>query len=230
MLRLLQGRRKGILHKKDLKEEEALRLGRESGLVVEVIRQSDSKTPAGVVIMQSREYQYVMKRGDVIVITVSTGPEKQGVPSLVGKKLEDVRVEAAKYGFNVLVTEKRESDAELDTVLEQTPAAGETLAYGEIIQVAVSGSVNVPRVIDMTSRQAMLALQDAGFYNVAIVEHQTSDETRIDRVADQLPTESERVLSDTVITLAIYVQAPTEAPAAATETPVAENTTEQGNP
>ncbi len=188
-------------------EKEALRLGQEKGLVVEVVRQSDSKTPAGIVMTQSREYQYVMKRGDVIVITVSTGPEKQGVPQLTGMELEAANTEAAKYGFTVLVTERRESDEKLNTVLEQTPAAGETLAYGEIIQVVVSGSVTMPRVTDQTLQQAVSALQVAGFVGtVQVIEHETTDAQRVDRVADQLPKAGERVLNDSAVTLVIYVQ------------------------
>ena len=108
-----------------------------------VVRQSDDTTPAGIVMLQSREYQYAMKRGDVLVITVSTGPEKQGVPLLTGKTLSAAQEEAVKYGFRVLVTQRVASDQPLNTVLEQTPAAGELLAYGEIIQVVTSGSVTV---------------------------------------------------------------------------------------
>lgn len=187
-------------------EKEALRLGQEKGLVVEVVRQSDSKTPAGIVMTQSREYQYVMKRGDVIVITVSTGPKMQGVPQLTGMELEAAKTEAAKYGFSVL-PERRESDEKLNTVLEQTPAAGETLAYGEIIQVVVSGSVTMPRVTDQTLQQAVTALQVAGFVStVQVIEHETTDAQRVDRVADQLPKAGERVLYDSAVTLVIYVQ------------------------
>lgn len=104
-------------------EENARRMGEDRGLRVEVTRQSDNKTPAGLVIMQSREYQYRMKRGDVILITVSTGPEKQGVPALLGKLLSQAQAEGEKYGFKVLASSYAESDQPFNTVLEQTPAA-----------------------------------------------------------------------------------------------------------
>ena len=186
-------------------EENAIRMGQEKGLVVEVVRQSDNKTPAGVVILQSREYQYAMKRGDVLVITVSTGPEQQGVPVMTGKTLETARAEAEKYGFRVLVTQRASSDQPLGTVLSQEPAAGEMLAYGEIVQVVISGSIDVPRFIDLTRSQALKLADETGFKDVQIVEHETMDETKFDRVADQVPREGERVLEDTQITLAVYV-------------------------
>ena len=192
-------------------EEAALRIGRDKGLTVEVVRQSDSKTPAGIVMLQSREYQYPMKRGDVLVVTVSTGPEKQGVPVLTGKLLAAARTEAEKYGFTVTVRQRLDSEQEHNTVLEQQPAAGEMLAYGGIILVDISGSVNVPRFTDMTRSQALILARESGFNDVQIVEHVTQDAGNFNRVADQVPKEGERVLDDTQITLAVYVQA-TEPP------------------
>lgn len=193
-------------------EENARRMGEDRGLRVEVTRQSDNKTPAGLVIMQSREYQYRMKRGDVILITVSTGPEKQGVPALLGKLLSQAQAEGEKYGFKVLASSYAESDQPFNTVLEQTPVAGEMLAYGEIIQVVVSGSVSMPRLTDMTSAQAIQTARSTGMNNIQIVETPTSDPARIGRVADQLPKEGERVMYDAAVTLAVYVQAATNAP------------------
>ena len=185
-------------------EENAVRIAQDKGLVVEVVRQSDPKVPAGVVMLQSKEYQYTMKRGDTLVIFVSTGPEQQGVPDIVGKSLAEAQAEAEKYGFTVLVTQRVASDQEAGTVLEQDPAAGQ-LESNKIVTVVLSGSVNVPRFIDMTRAQALNLARETGFNDVQIVEHETSDETKFDRVADQVPKEGERVLEDTQITLAIYV-------------------------
>ena len=191
-------------------EENALRIGKEKGLKVEIVRQSDSNTPAGVVMLQSREYQYPMKRGDVLVITVSTGPEQQGVPKVTGMSLTAAQAEAEKYGFRILAYQKEESDQPYGTVLAQQPSEGNMLAYGNIIQVTTSGSLNVPRFIDLTRSQAMILAQETGFYtdsdHLKIVEHTTLDESKFDRVVDQVPKEGERVLDSTVITLAVYVQ------------------------
>ena len=190
-------------------EEDAIRLGKDKGLVVDVVRQSDGKIPAGVVILQSKEYQYPMKRGDHIVIFVSTGPEEQSVPDVGGKTLQAAQAEASKYGFTVLVTQRVASDQPAGTVLSQEPAAGEMESANRIIQVVISGSVNVPRFIDMTRAQALNLARETGFNNVQIVEHETTDAAKADRVADQVPKEGERVMEDTQITLAIYV-APAE--------------------
>ena len=191
-------------------EQEAIRIGRESGLVVEVIRQSDDKVPAGQVILQSHEDQYKMKRGDVMVITVSTGPKEQGVPPLTGNSLEQARIEAEKYGFNLLVTQYMASEQPLNTVIEQSPAAGETLAYGEIVQVKISGSVGVPTFSGLTRSQALTLLNETGLITYQFVEYPTSDETQYERIADQQPKAGDRVMYNALITLLVYV--PQETP------------------
>ena len=186
-------------------EKEAIEMGRESDLVVDVVRQSDNNVPAGQVILQSREYQYKMKRGDVIVITVSTGPKEQGVPGLKGMTLEAARAEAEKYGFSLLVTQSILSDYPLNTVLEQSPAEGEKLAYGDIVQVVISGSVTVPALTGLTRSQALALANDMGMSNFQFVEYPTADETQFDRVADQQPRAGERVMYNTQLTLLVYV-------------------------
>lgn len=186
-------------------EENAIRIGQEKGLIVDVVRQSDSNTPAGVVMLQSKEYQYPMKRGEHIVVFVSTGPEEQSVPEMTGKLLASARTEAEKYGFTVVVTQRVDSDQPLGTVLTQDPAAGNLESANRIIQVTVSGSLDVPRFVDLTRAQALTLARETGFNDVQIVEHATQDIMKIDRVADQVPKEGERVLEDTQITLAVYV-------------------------
>lgn len=191
-------------------EQEAIRIGEESGLVVEVIRQSDDTVKAGHVILQSREYQYKMKRGDMIVITVSTGPKEQGVPALSGLTLEQARIEAEKYGFNLLVTQYQPSELPFNTVLEQSPAADEMLAYGEIVQVTISGSVKVPSFTGLSRSQALTLLNQSGLISYQFVEYPTTDETQYERIADQQPKAGERVMYNEQITLLVYVPAPAE--------------------
>ena len=186
-------------------ETEAVRIGSERGLKMEVVRQSDASVPAGTVLLQSREYQYRMKRGDVLVITVSTGPEQQGVPVLTGKLLTVAQAEAETFGFRVLATQRVASDMPLNTVIEQTPAAGELLAAGEIIQVTISGSVTVPDLIGLTRAQALTLAYETGLNDIQIVEYATSDAAKADRVADQVPKKDARVMSDEKLTLAVYV-------------------------
>ena len=63
-------------------EQEAIRMARNAGLDPQVVRQSD-KSEAGTVILQSHDFGFAMKRGDVILITVSSGPLQHAAPAMV---------------------------------------------------------------------------------------------------------------------------------------------------
>lgn len=178
-----------------------------------MLRQSDDTTPAGVVILQSRAYGYQMKRGDVLVITVSTGPALQGVPALKGSTLSAARTAAQKYGFTVLVTRMEPSELSYGTVLTQSPEAGSMLASGEIIQVTVSGSITVPLMEGEKRSAALLLAEDAGFDHIEIIEYPAADPAQVDTVISQSPRAGERVLYDSTITLLVYAT-PAESTAA----------------
>ncbi len=157
------------------------------------------------VLLQSREYPYSMNRGDVPAIAASTSPKQRGVPMLTGKLLTAAQAEAETHGFRILVTQRVSSNMPLNTVIEQTPAAGELLATGEIIQVTISGSVTVPNLIGLTRAQALTLAYESGLNDIQIVEYATSDSAKADRVADQVPKKDERVMNDEKLTLAVYV-------------------------
>ena len=88
-----------------------------------------------------------------------------------------------------------------------------------ILGYADSDTAYSAATVSITRAQALTLARETGFNDVQIVEHVTQEESKFDRVADQVPKEGERVLEDTQITLAIYVS-PGEAPQ---ESPAAEN-------
>ena len=102
------------------------------------------------------------------------------------------------------------SEQPLNTVIEQSPAAGETLAYGEIVQVKISGSVGVPTFSGLTRSQALTLLNETGLITYQFVEYPTSDKTQYERIADQQPKAGDRVMYNALITLLVYV--PQETP------------------
>jgi len=107
--------------------------------------------------------------------------------------------------------------------VQQIPAEGEKLAYGEIIQVTISGSVSVPSFTGLTRSQALVLASQAGLSGCQFVEYPTTDESQYERIADQQPKTSERIMYNEPITLLIYVPQATEAPVQPTETPMAQD-------
>ncbi len=198
-------------------EQDAMRLARQAGLVPEIVRQSGT-APAGTVMLQSHDFDYPMRRGAVILITVSTGPVQQAVPKLVGMSEQDALAEMTRIGLTLLVTERVIDTEEAGTILTQEPAQGKVLEYGGIVQVVVSGGrVVVPLVEGLRREEALTILRTAGLNVSKIDEIAVADVAQADRVADQLPDPDTVVMAQTEVMLAIYVVPP--ATPEATKTP-----------
>ena len=211
----------------DETEAEALRLITRAGLNCEITRISDAKKAAGYVIMQSPEFGTAMRKKETVFLTISTGPEEQAVPSIIGYNVEEARDELERLGFTLLALPERtlSSDA-WDTVLKQIPEEGEMLPSGGVVQVTLSGgSVTLPDFVGMTRQEAFFLIQQLQLNLSEIREIPVDDSTQFERVAAQSFSDEkstpysvgDQVMQHTQVTLAVYVSnepqtaAPTEA-------------------
>ena len=197
-------------------ESAALGLISRAGLNATVSRASDDVTPAGYVILQSPEFDTSLKKGDSILLTVSTGPKEQPVPSMYGMTADKAREELEKLGFSLLIVSPRVlSDKPWDTVLEQMPPAGTPLTAGGIVQVTVSGgSVVVPKLTGMTRQEALTAAESLGLRITDVREYPTDDVSKFEIVADQIFLDGDRkaevgdrVIIGTSGTIVVYADA-----------------------
>lgn len=193
-------------------EADAIRIARKAGLVPKISRQS-SGTEAGIVILQSHNYEYPMKKGDSILITVSSGPVKQLVPRLVGESRESAAAALEKIGLNLLVVERRPSGNPYDTVISQEPEQGVERDYGDIVQVILSGGeVLMPETQGMPRDEALQVLQRARLRVYKVDELPVEDPAQFERVATQNPQAGTTVMEQTEVTLVVYVERQSEAP------------------
>ena len=208
----------------DETEKNALNLIARAGLTAEVSRVSDAERPVGTVIQQAPEYGTTMRKGSKLLITVSTGPQEQEVPSLYGMNVTKATAELEKYGFTLLALPGREvSEKPWDTVLSQTPEAGEKMTAGGIVQVTLSGgSVTIPNLVGMNRAEALQLAESIGLRVTEILEEPVEDTTKDQQVAAQFFTDmnnqpvqpGDRVISGTMGRIAVYVLTPpqTEVP------------------
>ena len=193
-------------------EQEAVREAEKAGLKPQIVRQS-SKEPAGTVILQSHDFGYPMRRGDTILITVSSGTLNQPVPHVVGLQKAQAQEELQRIGLNLLEIERRMDPAQAGTVLSQSPEQGTTLDYGGIVQVVVSGGeITIPALEGEPFTQQQERLASLGLV-VNLVEVVTvEDPAQDDRVATQNPKAGTKVMSGTTLDLVIYRLRQTPAP------------------
>ena len=211
-----------------------------AGLALDITRTSDAIKPAGTVIMQSPEYGTVMRKGETLCVTVSTGPEEQMIPNVVGKSVTEARTELDRLGFTLLVLPEREISAEpWDTVLSQNPKSGELMPNSTVVQVTLSGgSVVLPNFVGMTRKDALFMVQQMKLTLTEIRQIPVDDATQFERVAAQFFTDDasndyqpgEKVMQQTQVTLAVYVPSEAALAAAAEATEDAPQSTQEAAP
>ena len=174
----------------DKTEESAIRELQKEGLKWYVAdRKSDDNIPAGIVIIQEPLCGTSMKKGETVYITVSTGPQVQEVPDIVGKSKEEASELLAKYGFAMFDVEYRVSGEPYGTILEQTPEAGEMMEKDDkTIQVVLSrGPLQLPNFIGMKQEEAIAQMTQMGMTLEKVEPIFVSNEAQLDigKVAQQ---------------------------------------------
>ena len=136
------------------------------------------------------------------------------VPNFVGDTLDQAKREATGLGITVQVTETRVSDKPLNTVLEQTPPAGDKIDTGKTVELVVSGGleqVTVPPVINLAEADAIAQLGSVGL--LVEVTRVFDPTIREGRVIDQDPASGKKVAKGSIVKLTISDgPAPTASP------------------
>lgn len=211
----------------DETEQSALRMIARAGLQARISRVSDEIKPQGTVILQSPEYGTSMRKNETVFLTVSTGPSEQPVPDCVGMQMEEARDTLERCGFLLLVLPDRVlSEQTWNTVVTQSPGAGEILASGDVVQVQLSGGmVTLPDMNGMLFEDAQALIDQLRLHLNEIREIPCDDPMLVGHVAAQQFTDGnlaiynvgDQVMENSEVMLAVYVSAnpaqPSEAPA-----------------
>ncbi|NLA53919.1 MAG: PASTA domain-containing protein [Clostridiales bacterium] len=162
------------------------------------------------VILQSHDYDYPMKRGDTILITVSSGAVKQEVPSLVGLDILKAQQQAERIGLKVFEYQRIRDSKEAGTVLSQMPQSGKMLDYGGIVQVVISGGeITVPDYSGQVFDIIKSGIGKTGLVPAVIDQVLVDDTAQNGRVATQFPKAGEKVMQGTKLDVVLYVCEPT---------------------
>lgn len=197
--------------------DQAVRNAGQEGLIARVLRAS-SDEPVDTVITQSHDVGSPMKRGDVILLTVSSGPAIKPVPDVKDRLLKDATDSLARIGLEVLVVREEINPLQKGTIISQLPAPGENLNAGGIVQLVVSsGQSIVPEITGLTQGEAAAALKRAHLTTGKVTLVEVADPAQHGRVASQLPVSEEKVAEETPVDLVVYVpqsNVPTNTPEA----------------
>jgi serine/threonine-protein kinase len=136
-----------------------------AGLQVRVRRLPNATVDIGRVFEQSRPPGERTEKGNLVVISVSSGKPKVSVPDVVGKQSTDAAAALAERGLKANVHYVH-SEKDSGLVTGQFPKAGSRLLKGERVRINVSQGpkpVGVPPVVGSPFESAAGMLQGAGF-------------------------------------------------------------------
>ena len=131
---------------------------------MDIQRESSTKVAKGIVIRTDPGAGRPAERNSAVSLVVSSGPTQVTVPSLIGETQEDAVARLREEGLSPIVRERASSEP-VDTVIEQSPAAGQEVEEGSSVTLFVSnGQVReVPDVTGLPQNEAQVELRDAGF-------------------------------------------------------------------
>lgn len=185
----------------------AIRAINRIGLKAEVVEINHSTSSAGIVIMQAPKEDTTLRKGDVVVLTVSKGPASLTVPRIVNMTLTDAAATLKAQGLTLTVVERVVSKThDVDFVIKQVPEEGSVCESGDTIQVTVSGGIAyVPRVQGRTFKEARELIGAAGLtLNAVITYEETTESILHDRVKQQSIAADTAVIQGTSVSLTVY--------------------------
>ena len=175
---------------------EATSLLDDYGLRHEVLdRRANPAYPADYIIDQSPSPQQIVKPNRKVYLTVNTATTPQTVvPNVVNMSLRNAEIQLENHGLTV-GTKSYESSRFRNTILRQSVAAGDSVARGTVVNLAVSdglGSriVEVPDVVGLRLSEAQQTITRAGL-RVGEVRFQPSREYTPNTVIAFSPNEEE---------------------------------------
>lgn len=159
------------------KEEKVVPILRAKGLKVEILERESMDFESGVVLACDIEEGVILKEGDLVKITVSTGAGDIEIENVVGLTYEQAKAILDQQGFLVNRSESYSDEVEKGRVIRQSPEAKRSVTKGSAVVLVVSlgeDKVRVPNVIGYTLDQARAELADAGI-SIGSIEEEYSE-------------------------------------------------------
>lgn len=192
----------------------AIREAEKEGIRTRVVR-NPSDEPVEVVIDQSYDVGTPIKRGDFLLLVVSSGPARKPVPKLSEMSLQAAQKQLTKISLEALVVSEVINPAPKGTVLAQEPAEGTIVDAGSIVQLSVSlGQALVPELSGQIWTEATDNLKKAKLQAGKVDYIEIEDTNQQGRVASQLPVAGEMVAEGSLVDLVVYTSTQTAVPSA----------------
>jgi eukaryotic-like serine/threonine-protein kinase len=168
------------------------------------VREVFNKAEPGTVIAQAPAAGEMVTQGSTVQVNVSKGLQPLTVPNVVGQQYDNAAGQLQGQGFAVARRDVDSSQPK-DTVIDQQPKGGSSLARGGTVILYVSKGPKQSTIPDVTSQDeaaATQALEQSGF-TVDVVDQDTFDPNQDGIVLSQDPPGNTRAKPGTTVTIVV---------------------------
>ena len=173
----------------DQTQESVEAYGESEGFEVDLVDGYSESVPVGGIVSQDPGVGDRIRKGAVITVVISQGPERYQVPNVAGKSEDEAREALAQFDAEVKVEREYSTEYEANEVARTDPTAGEEVKAGTPVTLYVSDGfppLTVPDVVGQTEDDAVSALETEGL-EVGEVTRAYSDTIDEGQVISQTP-------------------------------------------
>ncbi|MBQ2904660.1 MAG: PASTA domain-containing protein [Clostridia bacterium] len=200
------------IHSKDITQAEKILKEHNLQFVI-ADAQSNNHAVKDTVIRQEPDVGEFVNYGEVIRLTVSSGPGMAYVEDVTGFAIEDARELLEGRGFKVVTRNDHNSDYAKDVVYDQTIKNIDQEKGTEITLYVSSGSsaivtsteILIPDLVGTDYDNARRSLKSAGLY-LAIVDIHYDENLPEGQIVDQVPKGDEKGRAGEIITVTVNKQ------------------------
>lgn len=186
--------------------DEAARILKQAGLTETHKAMPNDQVERNQVYVQNPGAETTARKGDAVILVISSGPVPFEMPDVVGKTADEAT--SLLIAKNMKITRDRaaSTDVPKGSVMSQVPAAGEQVTRDDPVTLTISGgSTVVPSLLNCTLEEAeeMLTKQNLTL-QPSLKFVITDNESEHGRVAASSPEAENRVAEDTPVQLTLY--------------------------
>ena len=186
--------------------EEASRVLKQAGLTETHKAMPNDTVELNQVYVQNPDAETTMRKGDAVILVISSGPVPFEMPDVVGKTAEEATSLLTAKKMAITRDRAASSDVPKGSVMNQMPAAGEQVTRDDPVTLTISGgSTIIPSLADHTLEEAEEMLTKQNLILQTPVKYvDTEDPSQHGLIASSLPEAESRVAEDTPVQLTIY--------------------------
>ena len=191
----------------DFKLADAEQLLANEGLNSKPVYVTSEEYSVNTVFLQNPSADTVVRKGDTVLLTVSSGPSALDMPELQNMGYQEGVNLLQAMGISQITCERvPNGDHPVDTIVSQQPAASEKISKDTAVMLTVSGGETaIPDVKGKTLQEAEELLKQKGLKLSSTINYvDTRKAKEHGYISGQSPEDGMHVMLDTPVTINVY--------------------------